>query len=513
MLGFEGNIDVGQETNRTPGIRFALGRQELRKESQPPLSQQVLLIGTPVPRSPGDLSAVARRAPVAVADVLTASGLEVIATPPGHADHERRGSITIDALRRFESGARDRAVWQRFGLVEGEYALVILRRPVGDDDARQLERLTRALAELAPVLPVVFLAHEGTRARLAASGGLERLVAAGVHCVDPLRYLDLLSLKTGAGAVLTDSGRVAEEAAMLDVPCFRLEVAETAPASAGDIEALLTRPEPAAAPQPVPADTRETVLGVSVDALDMEQTLAACERIIEAGSYSQHVCVNVAKLMAARRDPDLRKIIERCAIISADGQPIVWASRLLGRPVPARVAGIDLMHELIALAARKGLRPYIVGARSEILDDAVARMREQHPDLELAGWHHGYFSDEEAPEVCREIRESNADMLFVAMGSPKKEFFLGEYGPELGVPLVMGVGGAIDVAAGHTRRAPELMQRLGLEWLYRMLQEPKRLGRRYVTTNLGFLSLLGREFVRTRVLRSPPVSLDEQAAV
>lgn len=480
---------------------LALGRPDHGRKLT--LSHQVLLIGTSSPRSPGDLAPAGGQTPAAVADVLAASGLEIVTAPPAEETGQRRSSITIDAVRRFESAARERAVWRRFGLAEGEYALVILRRPAGDDDARHLGRLTRALAELAAALPVIFPAHPGTRARLAASGGLEHLVGAGVRCVDPLRYLDLLSLKTGAGAVLTDSGRVVEEAAIIGVPCFRLEPAEAiAAAGDADLEQLLTRPAPARPAVPADPSARRTILGLGVDALDMEQTVATCERVIAEGGPAQHVCINVAKLMAARRDPALREIIENCAIISADGQPIVWASRLLGQPLPARVAGIDLMHELVAMAARRGLRPFILGARPEILDDAVGRLREEHPDLEMAGWHHGYFTDDEAEDVCREIRESKADMLFVAMGSPRKEFFLGRYGRELGVPLVMGVGGAIDVAAGHTRRAPAVMQRLGLEWLYRMLQEPKRLGRRYLTTNAAFLWLLGREMIRRRLPRS-----------
>jgi N-acetylglucosaminyldiphosphoundecaprenol N-acetyl-beta-D-mannosaminyltransferase len=151
------------------------------------------------------------------------------------------------------------------------------------------------------------------------------------------------------------------------------------------------------------------------------------------------------------------------------------------------VAGIDLMLRLFALAEQRGLPVYILGARQEVLERAVGRLRERHPRLQVAGYNHGYFTDAETPAVCAEIRASGAKLLFVAIPTPRKEFFLGEYGPQLGVPFVMGVGGAIDVVAGITRRAPRLWQRAGLEWLYRLIQEPRRMFSRYVRTNTRFI--------------------------
>ena len=141
--------------------------------------------------------------------------------------------------------------------------------------------------------------------------------------------------------------------------------------------------------------------------------------------------------------------------MSADGQSVVWASRLLGDPLPERVAGIDLMAGLLERAERRGYSVYFLGARAEVLERAVERLREKYPRLHVAGARDGYFADDEASEVCDEIRASRADLLFVAMSSPRKEYFLGEYGPNLGAPFVMGVGGSIDVIAGVTRRAPE----------------------------------------------------------
>jgi len=245
--------------------------------------------------------------------------------------------------------------------------------------------------------------------------------------------------------------------------------------------------------------SRAKVLGCEIDRVDLEQALARCQAAIEARGFVQHMAINVAKLVAMRRDPKLRDGVAQCELVTADGQPVVWASRLLRDPLPERVAGIDLMERLLALAAENGYRTYILGARDEILQRAVERMRAEYPALQLAGYRDGYYEDAEEAEVARAITAARPDILLVAMSSPRKEFFLARYRERLGVPFVMGVGGAIDVYAGLRRRAPVWLQRLGLEWLFRLAQEPRRLARRYVTTNARFLALLVRELlVRSR---------------
>lgn len=238
---------------------------------------------------------------------------------------------------------------------------------------------------------------------------------------------------------------------------------------------------------------RAIVLGSEIDRLTMSETVERCRALIEAGGFAQHVVINVAKLVALQDDPELRDIVGRCELVNADGQGVVWASRLLGDPLPERVAGIDLMHELFALSARHGYRPYILGARPEVLERAAAELKARYPGLELAGRRDGYFEAAETGAVVRDIHDAGADILFVAMSSPRKEYFLGEHGPALAVPFVMGVGGAIDVVAGVTRRAPAAWQRLGLEWLYRLLQEPRRMARRYAVSNARFAVLVARE--------------------
>jgi N-acetylglucosaminyldiphosphoundecaprenol N-acetyl-beta-D-mannosaminyltransferase len=236
---------------------------------------------------------------------------------------------------------------------------------------------------------------------------------------------------------------------------------------------------------------RADILGCPIDRLGMADTLAAIERAIAAGGYTQHMAINAAKLVAMQDDPKLCQIIDSCGLVNADGQSVVWASKLLGDPLPERVAGIDLMDALLQVSERRGYRVYFLGARAEVLERAVERLRARYPGLQVAGARDGYFADGEAPAVCDAIRASRADVLFVAMSSPRKEYFLGEYGPDLGAPFVMGVGGSIDVIAGMTRRAPRAWQRLGLEWLFRLLQEPRRMYRRYAVTNTRFIALVG----------------------
>ena len=245
------------------------------------------------------------------------------------------------------------------------------------------------------------------------------------------------------------------------------------------------------------APARVRVLGCEIDPLTMEETVARCDELVLAGGFAQHMAINAAKLVALRDDDRLREIVNRCELVNADGQAVVWASRLLGAPLPERVAGIDLMLELFGLAERRGWPVYVLGARADVLDTAVRELRGAIRSWSSPATATATSARTEAGDVCREIRDSGARILFVAMSTPRKEYFLGEHGPSLGVPLVMGVGGAIDVVAGVTRRAPRAWQRLGLEWLYRLLQEPRRMLGRYARTNTRFLWLVARERVGT----------------
>ncbi len=232
--------------------------------------------------------------------------------------------------------------------------------------------------------------------------------------------------------------------------------------------------------------------------LDCPIDILTREEIIEKARHSMvervpcmHVSLNVAKLVSARTDMDLAKDIKAADIVGIDGMGIALAMRLTGYGSASRFAGVDLFEELMALCAREGLRPFLLGARQEVLVEAMHRLERQNPGLKFAGHHHGYFDGRDA-EIVNIVRSANPDCLFLAMPSPRKERFMARWRQELDVPFVMGIGGTLDVMAGKVSLAPRLIQRLGFEWAYRLAQEPRRMWRRYLSTNLQFAGLLTR---------------------
>lgn len=251
-------------------------------------------------------------------------------------------------------------------------------------------------------------------------------------------------------------------------------------------------------PSVVPLAPRVELFGVSVDPLTMDQTVVAVHRFVECGRPHQHVCLNAAKVVELDGSPALAGAISACDLVSIDGQAVVWASRVLGRPVPERVAGVDLFERLLAEAAQHGLAVYLLGARPEVVAQVRDRALRDHPGLDVVGARSGYWSADEESDVVAEVAASGADLLFLAIPSPRKELFLSDYGDVLGVPFRMGVGGSFDVYAGKTRRAPRWMQRAGLEWCYRLLQEPRRMVRRYLVGNSAFVLLTLRTWRRNR---------------
>lgn len=240
---------------------------------------------------------------------------------------------------------------------------------------------------------------------------------------------------------------------------------------------------------------RISFLGTPIDLLSEEETLRRAVAAMQAGPPITHVALNVAKFVKMRTDAELRADVEQADLIGIDGMGVVLALRLFGQRRVERVAGVDLMFALLDRCARLGLRPFILGARPEVLERAASVARKRWPGLDFAGLRDGYFTAADGEAVAAEIRASKADCLFVAMPTPRKERFLHQYGRTVGVPFIMGVGGSVDVLAGVVSRAPAWMQRCGLEWLHRLLQEPRKMFWRYLSTNAAFILIVGRAWI------------------
>ncbi len=232
---------------------------------------------------------------------------------------------------------------------------------------------------------------------------------------------------------------------------------------------------------------RYQILNTYVDAISMDETIAEVERIILEGKPTQHVVINASKVNLMNEDPELRKIVNNCPLINADGASILWAAKKLGVPLKERVTGIDLFQNLVKVAAEKGYKIYLFGAKEEVVQAVKKKLTEQYPSLQIVGLRNGYFTEEDEPGIVADMANSHADMMFVAFSSPKKEYWINKYLEDLHIPFVMGVGGSFDVVAGVTDRAPKWMQNHGLEWLYRFIQEPIRLWNRYVVGNWKFI--------------------------
>lgn len=221
----------------------------------------------------------------------------------------------------------------------------------------------------------------------------------------------------------------------------------------------------------------ETFLDIPVDVTTTEDALGAAAAAVAEGPPLLIVAVNPEKVVKAQRDPELRAFIEAAGLRIADGVGLLVASRLRGGRLRERVTGIDLFLALCGRARQEGWSVYLLGARSEVVHAAAQELSRRLPGISVAGLRDGYFARSDAVEVASEIARSGADLLFVALGSPLQEAFLRQHGPATRARVLMGVGGSFDVLAGRVPRAPQAMRALGLEWLYRLWREPRRIGR------------------------------------
>lgn len=238
---------------------------------------------------------------------------------------------------------------------------------------------------------------------------------------------------------------------------------------------------------------RIKLLGTIVDNLTMNETVEAVEGYIQRGKPLHLMGVNADKINTLHDNERLRKIVNGCGIVNADGVSVIWASKKLHKPLKERVAGIDLMQELLALAENKNYSIYLLGAKQDVVEKTAEVIKKKYPELIIAGYHNGYFSEKDWPEIAEELTKSKAQIVFVGITSPLKEYLVQYFQEQQLNCVFMGVGGSFDVISGHVSRAPKWIQSIGMEWLFRFLQEPGRLWKRYLVGNMRFIISVYRE--------------------
>jgi N-acetylglucosaminyldiphosphoundecaprenol N-acetyl-beta-D-mannosaminyltransferase len=245
------------------------------------------------------------------------------------------------------------------------------------------------------------------------------------------------------------------------------------------------------------ATKKITLFNTPISAYTLKETVNVIDQAIQNGKQLHHIAVNVAKIVNMQKDKELYKSVVSADIINADGLPLVWVSRWFGQALPERVTGVDLMHNLVELAAAKNYKIYFFGAKEDVVSKVVNTYSKQYSPEIIAGYRNGYFKKEDEANIASEIASSGANILFVAISSPTKELFLYNFKEQLkNVNFVMGVGGSFDVIAGKVKRAPLWMQKAGLEWFYRIIQEPGRMWKRYLVTNSLFVYYLIVELIK-----------------
>ncbi|ACB85937.1 WecB/TagA/CpsF family glycosyltransferase [Natranaerobius thermophilus] len=226
---------------------------------------------------------------------------------------------------------------------------------------------------------------------------------------------------------------------------------------------------------------REQVLGQPVDLLTYDKALSLTQswlsNPVETCETKFIFAQNPEKVLRSMDEPELSSVLEEADLLIPDGSGVVWALNRKGYDLPGRVTGIDLMHRLLAQAEELGAGVYFLGGKETVINKAIKKMNKEFPGLQIKGFHHGYFSQQEEDKIVKTINQSDASLLFVAMGSPKQELFLARNRDKLAINLGMGIGGSLDVIAGEVNRAPEIFQKLKLEWFYRIVTDPKRISR------------------------------------
>lgn len=241
---------------------------------------------------------------------------------------------------------------------------------------------------------------------------------------------------------------------------------------------------------------RRSILGVPVDIIDMSIAIEQIDNLIKSNYKGNYIfAINAEKIIALQKDSFLKKMAEEATLLIPDGIGAVIAIKLLYGIKVQRVPGVDLMHNICMEASKKVYKIYIYGAREEVNKKSVEKLKAAYPGINIVGRCNGYLREEKMDELVKEINESQADILFIALGSPKQEKWIQKYLPKLtSVKVCQGIGGTLDTIVGQVKRAPEIYRKLGLEWLYRLVKEPKRIKRQIVYP--GFLLQIFKEKYR-----------------
>jgi N-acetylglucosaminyldiphosphoundecaprenol N-acetyl-beta-D-mannosaminyltransferase len=237
------------------------------------------------------------------------------------------------------------------------------------------------------------------------------------------------------------------------------------------------------------------IFGLNYDNVTIDEAIERLEDFIKEGTPHMVFTTGAELVVKAYWDNELKKIYLDTDLLTVDSNVVYFATRLLRKPIKEPVSAARLMFRFLELTANKGYRLYFLGAKKEILEKAVANLKQKYPCLNVVGYHHGYFNFEEEAEVVREITNAKPDVLFVAMSTPLKEKFISRNFKRMGIPVSFGVGGTIDIAAGYCKFAPRWVSKIGIEWFYRFIQEPARLGKRYLTTNFVFIWIVLKELL------------------
>lgn len=216
------------------------------------------------------------------------------------------------------------------------------------------------------------------------------------------------------------------------------------------------------------------IFGIRVSKVDMAATVAYLTEVVSTRIPHQVITANPIMVMAALEDPAYMNIMKSAELVVPDGTGVVWAANYCNEPVAERVAGYDLLHELMRQGERYSWKVYLLGSTPEVIRETAERLQLQYPRVIIAGYHDGYFGPEADEEIVAEIIKANPDILFVARGADSQEPWIAKYKSKLGVPIMMGVGGSFDVISGKSKRAPKAFQKMRIEWLYRLLKEPTR---------------------------------------